>query len=173
MRFGRLKVLSSAGSKPVGNNKYHLQSVWNVICDCGKTFVVIGHSLKNKFNKSCGCLRSELASKSLKDNPLRLRHGLARAKRVSKVYTAWRSMRRRCTDPKYTYFSRYGGRGISVCPQWSSSSSFEQFLKDMGHPPSKAHSLDRFPNPDGNYEPGNCRWATPSQQRNNHSKVAV
>jgi len=75
---------------------------------------------------------------------------------------AWLDMIRRCTNPKTVNYGDYGGRGIAVCPQWVKS--FEKFLVDVGRRPSKKHSLDRYPNNDGNYEPGNVRWATSRQQ---------
>jgi hypothetical protein len=82
-------------------------------------------------------------------------------------YETWRSMRKRCTNPNAMGYKYYGGRGITFCERWN---SFENFLADMGPKPSqsRAWSLDRIDN-DGNYEPGNCRWATPHQQANNKS----
>jgi hypothetical protein len=73
-------------------------------------------------------------------------------------------MRRRCYDPNRRQFGNYGGRGIKVCDQWRNS--FETFLKDMGRKPSPKHSLDRI-DPNGDYEPSNCKWATPHEQANN------
>lgn len=87
-------------------------------------------------------------------------HGMA----GTKVYFAWHSMIDRCLVSYSTNFKNHGGRGITVCPEWADS--FSAFLRDMGLPPSKKHSLDRINN-DGNYEPGNCRWATAKQQCRN------
>lgn len=75
-------------------------------------------------------------------------------------YISWMSARQRCNNPKATGFQRYGGRGVRMCPRWD---SFACFLEDMGQRPTGT-SLDRFPNPDGDYGPGNCRWATAKEQ---------
>lgn len=82
-------------------------------------------------------------------------------------YAAWVNMKERCGNPKLRDYHRYGGRGIRVCDRWNDS--YEAFLSDMGRRPSPSHSLDRYPNSDGNYEPGNCRWATRIEQARNKS----
>ncbi len=79
----------------------------------------------------------------------------------SPEYQAWKNMKQRCLNPKHPQYKHYGARGISVCARWM---SFESFLKDVGPRPSADLSLDRYPNNDGNYEPGNVRWATMSEQ---------
>lgn len=79
---------------------------------------------------------------------------------LSPTYVCWKAMRQRCAFPKHQSFHRYGGRGIKVCERWD---DFVVFLADMGERPSMAHSLDRVDN-NGNYEPGNVRWATRRQQ---------
>src|SRR5690606_36650999 len=73
-------------------------------------------------------------------------------------YRTWQQMKNRCLNPNFTSYPNYGGRGVKVCDRWLNS--FENFLADLGPRPSSKHSLDRFPRCDGDYEPGNCRWAT-------------
>lgn len=81
-------------------------------------------------------------------------------------YTAWHQMKSRCIDdPLYKYYEFYAGRGIKVCDRWLND--FQTFFNDVGVRPSPQHSLDRYPNKNGNYEPGNVRWATDIEQQNN------
>ncbi|SRR6266545_3323803 len=89
-------------------------------------------------------------------------------KKSTPEYHTWKNMRRRCCDSKNQDWHRYGGRGITVCPEWRSS--FTAFLGDLGERPTSKHTLDRYPDRDGNYEPGNCRWATPAEQARNSSR---
>lgn len=95
----------------------------------------------------------------------RMQHGFARrGTKMAAEYRAWIDMRRRCSVPSCTAYEHYGARGITVCSDWATS--FEAFIRDVGLRPSPAHSLDRI-EVNGNYEPGNVRWATRVQQRNN------
>jgi len=92
----------------------------------------------------------------------------ARAPEKSKIgLTSWASMQQRCFNPKNTKFHLYGARGITVCERWQGTNGSKNFLADMGSRPSLKHSIDRFPDNDGDYEPKNCRWAT-SKQQNSH-----
>lgn len=86
-------------------------------------------------------------------------------------YNAWCKMKSRCYAPNNTGFRYWGGRGISVCQEWRDS--FSAFLGYVGPRPSPKHSLDRYPDPDGNYEPGNVRWATRAEQRANQRDGAL
>lgn len=122
------------------------------LCRCGRESAIIYGRLRIGHCGACG--------RRWRTDP--------NAKRHRSEYMIWVDMRRRCNNPKRKGYRDYGGRGIRVCEQWNKS--FEAFFADMGPRPSPGHSLDRYPNNDGNYEPGNVRWATDQQQGVNKRK---
>lgn len=145
--FGRLTVISE-----VGKNK-HGGVVWNCECSCGNVKVVVGSSLRKGYTKSCGCFRVENSTNcGLAHHPL---------------YNVWYQMKDRCSNEKNPMYLYYGGRGIKVCDSWFYS--LENFIQDMYLTYHKGLELDRINN-DGNYEPDNCRWATPKQNAMNKGK---
>lgn len=158
-RFGRLVVMERAPVSSTGH------SMWKCTCDCGKDTVCAGSRLWNGYTRSCGCLRHDTG---VKNGRATLRHGMC----GTPEYRSWLSMIQRCTNANSKVYTQHGARGIKVCARWRHS--FENFYADMGLRPSDEHSLDRYPNNDGNYEPGNCRWATMQEQsRNRRTNVII
>ncbi len=88
---------------------------------------------------------------------------------LTRTHASWSAMIERVLDPRSWSFARYGGRGISICPEWQGEGGFLRFVEDLGPRPSLQHTLDRI-DADGNYEPSNCRWATQTEQSNNKSR---
>jgi hypothetical protein len=152
-RFGRWLVVEHSHVK--AKNHY-----WLCRCDCGREKAVGVSGLKTGLSRSCGCLMRELAKTR------QLRHGGAAGKK-SGEYQVWSQMKHRCENPDANGFANYGGRGIKVCERWKGEDGFINFVADMGARPSLSYTLDRFPNNDGDYEPGNCRWATSKEQSRN------
>lgn len=153
-KFGRLTALR------VAPEKTSKQFDWECACECGRHKIIKGSNLRRGLTKSCGCILSEVTTKR------NLTHGGSH----TPEYRTWAQMRRRCLDPNDSCFKKYGAVGITVCERWG---SFPLFLQDMGLKPTPRHTIDRYPNQRGNYEPGNCRWATYKEQAQNRSSNAM
>jgi hypothetical protein len=150
-RFARLVILEYTGS--TGKD-----AIWLCQCDCGTYALATSSNIRSGSKKSCGCLKREI------NGATSITHGMSH----TKIYRRWRSMLARCNNPSTNGYQWYGGIGIAVCPRWANS--FEDFLADVGMPPTPSHSLDRIDSAK-NYEPSNVRWATWREQARHRSNV--
>lgn len=149
--FGEWKVIQRVGSTRSG------AATWLCRCSCGKEKAIAGYSLTRGDTNSCGCKAPLWIGEANRT------HGMTN----TSLFSTWSAMLQRCYYPKHVGYKNYGERGISVCDRWKNS--FEAFANDMGQKPGPDFTLDRINN-DGNYEPGNCRWATKLEQAQNCRK---
>lgn len=157
-KFGRLTVLGRAGKHACG------VITWLCQCDCGEETTATAQNLKTGNTMSCGCVyRDMIEQKKGKIFSDPTTHGMSN----SPEWVSYRAMIARCYNEKHHSYRHYGACGITVCLRWLES--FENFFADMGARPSEK-TLDRIRS-SGNYEPGNCRWATPLEQSNNRKDV--
>jgi hypothetical protein len=152
-RFGRLEAIRVVGIDKRG------EKIWECYCECGSFHNVLSSNLRTGHTKSCGCLDREKFSERT------TKHGMY----GTRTYKIYQNLLQRCYNEKSTFYTNYGARGIKVCKRWE---SFDNFLADMGEVPD-GYQLDRINN-DGDYEPGNVRWATPKDNaRNRSSNVEI
>ena len=150
-RFGRLVVVAEVDR---GKNR---KRRWLCACDCGGSTVTDTNKLTSGYTKSCGCLTREVA---------RLRHTVHGGK-GTRLYTIWKNARQRCRNPRSPDFPLYGGRGIRFTTEWDSFAEFRDWAMNAGY--TEELTLDRI-DPDGDYAPNNCRWATWGEQRHNQRR---
>ena len=151
-RFGQL-VAVREGERTSCN-----RVTWLCRCDCGNEKQIAAISLVTGATRSCGCYKQAHLGDYTRTH----------AMSGGPEHRCWTAMKNRCFNPRSKTYQSYGAKGITVCDRWANS--FEKFYEDMGPRPSLAHSLDRYPNQRGNYEPGNVRWATAREQARNMSR---
>lgn len=151
-RFGRLTAVCRESNNKRGEAR------WRCKCDCGNEIITIQHSLRSGNTSSCGCIRKEQLAERNKQNA---KHGM----KGTRLYQTWHNMKDRCFRKNHAQYADYGGRGITVCPEWTKSfEAFRDWAMDNGYQDDL--TLDRR-DTNGSYTPDNCRWATQKEQSNN------
>lgn len=152
-KIGRLTIINQVDDYVSNSGKRIKRFLCE--CDCGNKKIFLKSNL-NKDTKSCGCLRIEKMSQRTRKH--------LEAPDKTPEYRAWACMKKRCYNPRNASYKHYGGRGIIVCDEWKNS--YQNFLDYMGRKPNPTWSIDRI-DPNGNYEIGNVRWASPELQNKN------
>ena len=154
-KFGKLTVL-----RKITSNGGH-GALWECQCDCGEKTIARHDDLKTGHKKSCGCYG--------KSGESHIRHG----KTNTRIHRIWNAMKQRCTNPNFKQWKDYGGRGITVCDEWSRKNGFDNFYEwAISHGYRDDLEIDRIDN-DGNYEPNNCRFVTHKENMNNRKRRKV
>lgn len=154
--FDRLTCVRKVGRD---NQK---RSLWLCNCECGNTTTVVHASLSGGNTKSCGCLQKDSMRKRLTEHSFSIDEN----GRTPRLYSIWRNMKQRCSNPNASRYKNYGGRGITVCNEWLDYINFHNWAMNNGY--DHLLTLDRKDNNKG-YEPANCRWATGKEQASNTS----
>lgn len=147
-KYGRWTVILEGERGHQGKRR------WNCICECGTRGLVYQDNLLSGKSESCGCLRQERSVAKCRT------HG----ERHSRLYRIWTGMKTRCNNSYHTAYKDYGGRGVTICDEWSDYTVFRDWALSHGYADNL--TIDRIDN-DGNYEPSNCRWVTQATQVNN------
>lgn len=152
-RFGRLRVVGD-----IGRSKDRCV-LWYCLCDCGNNTTVTSRDLVSGHTRSCGCLQKDRV------HEIRYVHGDGDAR----LYSVWKTMKKRCENPNCRSYKWYGAKGVVVCEEWHDYSKFREWALNTGYDEYAIKgecTIDRI-NPHGNYEPDNCRWVTMKEQANN------
>lgn len=155
-KYGRLTVLEEF--------RKHNEIYYRCLCDCGREKESRARNVRKGYTKSCGCLRIDTA----------IENGYAHGMSHTRFYKIWKELRCRCQNENTPYYKNYGGRGIKVCDRWQTFACFREdmygsYLEHAEENGEQNTSIDRI-DVDGDYEPTNCRWATPSVQSFNQRK---
>lgn len=155
-RFERLMAINDIGR----TTDRHV--LWLCRCDCGNYVNVSSRDLMTGHTKSCGCLQKDIIKEK------RYKHG----DRDGRLYSVWKSMKKRCENPNCKSYKWYGAKGVSVCDEWHNYSSFKKWADNNGYDENAEHgvcTIDRI-NPYGDYSPDNCRWISMAEQAKNKRK---